>query len=409
MNMKKILASVLAGATVLSMASVAAFAANGLAAAPTAILYDEDYENTGGASVADGATLGWNGAAGFVIENARPNATYYIYLGDTGDTVDFGAVTANLKILADGDYVRFDNDKDKNGKLIDDIEIVTDKSEGNTMSRDQVYIKVMLNDATMTSEQKVTGTLEFKSKSKDQGKYGLTGDLPGSEEFTIDYTLWVNNTKVENDDNPDAGDRVYYDPESNEDNVLIWGDDRAALEFEADDDAGKFYARLSTKSNSEIYAEYGDPVNADLYFYDFVGNPTVPSTSRATLTLGIPWDEDDDYVPDPEMCYIYEIDADGYLTDVTDLFTYSEDEQEIDGWSIRTRTLGTYVLSDTELDIEVYDDTDDTDDTTDDADTVTPGKEIPNTGANDMVNVAVVAAVVSLAAAGAVAFKKSSK
>ena len=36
-------------------------------------------------------------------------------------------------------------------------------------------------------------------------------------------------------------------------------------------------------------------------------------------------------------------------------------------------------------------------------------KGIPNTGSSDMVNVAVMAAVVSLAAAGAVAFKKASK
>ncbi|WP_147539454.1 LPXTG cell wall anchor domain-containing protein, partial [Anaerotruncus rubiinfantis] len=184
--------------------------------------------------------------------------------------------------------------------------------------------------------------------------------------------------------------------------------DRAALKFEADDDASKFYARLSTSTDRTLYAEYGDPVDADLWFYDFVTNPTIPSTSRATLTLGIPWDEDDDdYIPDPETCFIYERDADGNLTDVTDKFTFSEDDEEIPGWSMKTRVLGTYVLSDTELDIEAIN-ADDEDDDDAAADVTTPdgGKDIPQTGSSDMVNVAVVAAVVSLAAAGAVAFRK---
>ena len=194
------------------------------------------------------------------------------------------------------------------------------------------------------------------------------------------------------------------DPDKNDTYTLIWGDDRAAVKFEADDDAKKFYARLSTSNMSDIYAEYGDPVDADLWFYDFVGHPTVPATSKATLTLGIPWDEDEDYTPDPENCFIYEVDADGYLVDVTSKFSYSEDDQEIPGWSIRTRQLGTYIVSDTELDVTV-----DEPETSEPADVETPtnnGKDIPNTGSSDMVNVALVAAVVSLAAAGAVAFRK---
>ena len=201
------------------------------------------------------------------------------------------------------------------------------------------------------------------------------------------------------------------DPDANDTNTLIWGDDRAALKFDADDDASKFYARLSTSNMSDVYAEYGDPVDADLWFYNFVGSPTVPATSKATLTLGIPWDDDDDYTPDPENCYIYTLDSDGYLTDVTASFTYSEDDQEIPGWSIRTRQLGTYIVSDTELDVYASDDGD-VEDVEDDAtadSTVSDGKDIPNTGSSDMVNVAVLAAVLSLSAAGAVAFRKAAK
>ena len=56
----------------------------------------------------------------------------------------------------------------------------------------------------------------------------------------------------------------------------------------------------------------------------------------------------------PRDCFIYLVDKDGYLEDVTDRFTYvHEDETDagIDGWQTRTRTLGTYVISDVELDL----------------------------------------------------------
>lgn len=227
--------------------------------------------------------------------------------------------------------------------------------------------------------------------------------LDDAETIAVDMTFWVNNVIEDGEDaDVDAGDAFVYNPVSNEENLVIWNTEngeRAALKFDADDDADKFYAKLSIKSNSSIYAEYGDPVGADLWFYDFVGSSAIPATSRATLTLGIPWDEDDDYVPaSPEDCYIYRLNSDGTLEDVTSSFTYDEDG-DIDGWYTRTRELGTFIVSDLELDIDVAGaEVEDPDEV---VDTETPDKGIPNTGSSDMVNVAVVAGVVSLAAAGA--------
>ena len=324
--------------------------------------------------------------------------------------------------MTNEDYFKFDVDKDDGGKYIKKIEVVDDKKLGNLPRT--AYLKFILNDSTTTSDLKSNGTLTFKAK----GSSADFRDKSGSKKLTakdekwdddleieIDYTLWINNEKATNDDNPDSGDRVYFDPDDNEDNTLIWGDDRAGLFFEGNDDAGKFYARLSTKSDSEVYATYGDPVNADLWFFDFVGNSTIPATSRATLTLGIPWDEDDDYTPNPEDCYIYEQLDDGTMVDVTERFIYSEDNDgttDIEGWSTKTRTLGTYIISDTELDLEVIEEVEEedvTDDDTADITTEDDQKEIPNTGSSDMVGAAMAAAIVSLSAAGAVAFKKASK
>ena len=399
--MKKVLSLVLALACVLSLSAVA-FAAD---AVDPAKVYNGDGEEVSDISVAANVIKG---------DPVEPASTFYVPISpamDTqikdGDDVDF-----TVEDLVDTKNFKFDVDKDAGSKLISKISVVDDKKLG-SMER-TAYLKFELKDVTDTDEHKSTGTITFKAKN-----YKLAGCKPGSKtessgandakwtdnyEVTFKYNLWISNEKKGNDDNPDVGDRVYMDPDKNDTNTLIWGDDRAALKFEADDDAKKFYARLSTSNMSDIYAEYGDPVDADLWFYNFTGNKTIPATSKATLTLGIPWDDDDDYTPDPENCFIYELDADGYLTDVTSKFTYSEDDEEIPGWSMRTRQLGTYIVSDTELDVAV-----DEPETSEPADVETPtnnGKDIPNTGSSDMVNVALVAAVVSLAAAGAVAFRK---
>ena len=400
--MKKILSGILAAAMVMSFASVAALAATeatGTVTFDAAGAYDDDDEKiaevtlTGGEIVAD--------------DRIAPNSVIYVAL----DSIawDPSSTTADTDDVKDDDLFKFDYDKDTNGKMVKKISYETDKRLAD-QGRKDIVIKIELADTTTTSEIHTDGVITFTAK-KDSAdlKAGVTANtFVKGDEIVIPYSFWINNEKSTNDDNPDTGDRVYFDPDDNDTNTLIWGDDRAALKFEADDDASKFYARLSTSTDRTLYAEYGDPVDADLWFYDFVTNPTIPSTSRATLTLGIPWDEDDDdYVPDPETCFIYEKDADGNLTDVTDKFTFSEDDEEIPGWSMKTRVLGTYVLSDTELDIEAIN-ADDEDDDDAAADVTTPdgGKDIPQTGSSDMVNVAVVAAVVSLAAAGAVAFRK---
>ena len=293
-----------------------------------------------------------------VLDGVTPGQTFYIKLGENGydlpTTLDSRLSPAPVALasqLADDDLFRLSIDKDGDGKsLISSITQVDEKR----LKEDGVrgsYLKVVLKDSTATEEKKARATITFKARKTLDASKG--GPWQAGDTATLDLTMWIENTKKSgSDEDADVGDRIYIDPESNEYNTFVWGDDRAALEYHADDNARAFYARLSTKADIDIYTDYGDPVDADLWFYNFIGNPEIPSTSRAWLTLGIPWDEDSDYHPDPRDVYIYQVDKYGDLEDVTDRFTYSDDAYAIEGWTIRTRQLGTYIISDTELDLD---------------------------------------------------------
>ena len=293
-----------------------------------------------------------------VLDGVTPGQTFYIKLGESGydlpTTLDSRlspVPTALASQLADDDLFRLSVDRDGDGRsLISSITQVDEKR----LKEDGVrgsYLKVVLKDSTATEEKKARATITFKARKTLDASRG--GPWQAGDTATLELTMWIENTKKSgSDEEADVGDRIYIDPESNEYNTFVWGDDRAALEYYADDNAKAFYARLSTKADIDIYTDYGDPVDADLWFYNFIGNPEIPSTSRAWLTLGIPWDEDDDYHPDPRDVYIYQVDKYGDLEDVTDRFTYSDDAYAIEGWTIRTRQLGTYIISDTELDLD---------------------------------------------------------
>ena len=427
MNMKKVFSAVLA--TSLTMSFVTAFSASAVVADSGEVSMPTTYSSyTPAQAAANGSVVSGdttdpkilsattapisisNGI--ITLDTINPNQTFYIYLGADGTTTWSSPANANgskiyAQDLGNKDLFSIKVEKDGDGKtLIKSIEQIANKNFGNVVGRG-TYLKVVLGDTTTTSDLKANAKITFKARKDSTATNGAVGNFKSGDSIVLDLKMWINNTN--GGENPNTGDRVYFDPVKNDTNTIVWGDDRAALKFDADSDTSKFYARLSTKNDSSIYAEYGDPVNADLWFYDFVSNPYVPSTSRATLTLGIPWEDDASYLPDPTECFIYQKDADGNLTDVTSLFTYSEDDQEIAGWSIKTRQLGTYIISDSELDIEVYDDVDELPDDTTDVTVPEGDKAIPDTGSSDMVNVAVAAAIASLAVAGVVAFRKSSK
>ncbi|MBC8584607.1 hypothetical protein [Youxingia wuxianensis] len=397
--MKKVLSLVLAAAMVLSL-GVVSFAADlgkDIEVEPTASLvwYDEDGNAITPATANAGGTV--------MVNDVYFGDTIYIELADLDTDADIKGVT-----FADSDDFTLSTSKSTNGAIVKSVQRLEGKKfdAGTDLAGRTDVIEIKLNDSTTTDEKKVEFSLVFKAK--EAGALNGGDNYPKSAKFTFDIKLYVTNREEDADATIEAGDKVVINPVSNDKNEIIWtnasGDDIAKLAFEANDDADSFYAKLSTKYNTAIATKYGDPVGAEMYFWTFTGSATIDSTARATLTLYNPFDEEDDV--DFANGYWYTVDADGVVSEVKNL-TYvdtDEDGNDVDGFRVKTRTLGNYIFSDVELDLEEVN-ADAEDDGTTDAD----GKPIPNTGSSDMVNVAVVAAVVSLAAAGAVAFKKASK
>ena len=374
--MKKMLAMLLAVVLAGSFAGVCALA---YSITTDTHLTGEAYDADGDSVVGDyNFAFGDKVSADFVPAGKK----IYIEIGDGTNFLNDGDTTHNVSAdeLADSGEFNFRLDRDKNGSLLDSVKLVTKNLDGSGRKN---YIEIKLKETTRTEERKVTFDVYFKARHADDGDRWESGDIANTR-----FELWVDNP-VEDGDYADieAGQNVVFNPISNERNTISWGadDDVACLEFEADDDSRKFYAKLSTKIDRDIYEEYGDPVNAELFFRTFVGSPSIDSTSRATLTLYNPWN-------------------DCYLEDLTDRMTYAdEDDTEagIDGWKIRVRSLGTYVISDRDLEldwggIEEAPPIEKTEETPPPA--PKPGPAPAPTGSHDAVGVSVMLAVASATA-----------
>jgi hypothetical protein len=123
----------------------------------------------------------------------------------------------------------------------------------------------------------------------------------------------------------------------------------AVLTFRADSDVSFYCPRLSTVGIPRTTLIIFD--HTDAYLFDFVSSPTIPATSRPTLSLYNPFvDDDGDLTVRTNRIHIYEVSG-GELEDVTDKFTFERNEDDDYVMTIKTRTLGTYIVSDGEADL----------------------------------------------------------
>lgn len=145
--------------------------------------------------------------------------------------------------------------------------------------------------------------------------------------------------------------------------------------------------RLVDDDIDEIVEFFGD---VDVDCYDFIANPKFASKVKVVI------DADSNSV-------LYEYNK--KTGDVTKV----DAEYDSDGWNFETKVLGTYVVAEEEYEEGTVAKDGETSSDEETEEPTDGDKTNPGTGANDMVGAAAAMAVVSLVAAGAVAFKKASK
>jgi|GEM_PF-2611633 len=212
---------------------------------------------------------------------------------------------------------------------------------------------------------------------------GGIGYLKKSETMKVPMTIWIQNeNRVDDDATFVAGEKgVVIKPVKNEENTVTWEDNNdtlAIMKFTADSDVEYYMPRMATKWNNEDYLDYFDDMDA--YIRSFVGNPSIPCTSRARLWINNPFvDDDGEETIDPDDIYVYEV-VDGELYDITDKVEYTTNDDDDYAFLIKTRTLGTYIFSDGPADIEDEDDDDYDPEAPDKVEVNNNKKPVPPTG-----------------------------
>ncbi len=309
--MKKTLALGLASAMILSMGSaVLAKTDDALypvgAISDSAYLYDTDVSAVDMASpvesVAYGKTL-YYPLLNSVAPTTPEDDIAYVYESDA---------VSGIKVKADWDM---------NGKLVKSIEVSKKKITGESLDQKYIYfLAVTIAESNSTSSVDVVGTVEMrKSGSFDY------------EDMQLDLNMEVAY--------PMAEDTVITeDPQIFKEGAGFVGDSEEEFTFECDDDSyftvntvgqSKLLLAATTDFDSDIADLYPD---ANLNF--FYGNgATFNKTGILTLAAD-------------EGSFLYQIKEDGTMVRVN-----AEYDDYDEAFTIRTKTLGKYVISDTALTI----------------------------------------------------------
>lgn len=138
---------------------------------------------------------------------------------------------------------------------------------------------------------------------------------------------------------------------ANEMNVVTFesgSETQAKLQYMADSDPDNFYAGLSTDWDDCAFADLFEDQNAFLYAFEV--NPSIPSTTVPTIVIYNPFDADGDAAINPEDVVFYRF-SNGTLEDVSSYFTVGENDSGDTIFTVRTRTPGTYILAEKEVDL----------------------------------------------------------
>ena len=235
-----------------------------------------------------------------------------------------------------------------------------------SVADDEVYYKVYVSD---------------NNTRKETNRVYVKGTLSNEDVKYVDFE-WTNNANVP---------AVWHVKKGENGTAVFDFEDKAFFTVKMYSEE-KMYLDLSTAFQKAVANEY------DAEFDDFFKFQGTNANFSRTGELIIESN-------DPNL-FVYEIDSDNNLYPVDAKYvkdyqiTHTNDK--INGYVFNTKTLGNYVLSVDELEVEE----DEAPATEAPEEKPAADKENPNTGANDFVGVAVALAVVSVAGAGALALKK---
>ena len=317
---------------------------------------------------------------------------------DTKDTIDYGHYTGNI----DKNWsINLIEKSTGVAELIEKAELykatVTDVASyqrfGADITTNSVFLKVTLKDEWKTVDEE---TLTY---------YVYVADNDSGEQTN---EVWVSGTYVNND-----WEYVDFDWTNDASQAQLWkvrkGENGTAV-FDFADKAfftvkmysgESMYLDLSTAYDKAVAGEMD--AEADSFYKFDNDNANFSRTGELIIVT-----DDSSLVP-------YEIDEDGNFVEVdakyVEDYAIAHTNKKVDGFVFSTKTLGNYVLSTEELGQEEQpvDETPVVEEPTTETpatDNTTSAKPNPETGAEDFVGLAVSLAVVSVAAAGALALKK---
>ena len=332
------------------------------------------------------------------LPNITPGKTVYIPIGAQKATKDSGgsAYYVDTKNLSDLGNYKLSYTLDDGKTMIESVKYVSMKVKnakaGSNFVDGQKYlfIAVKLKDNFITDDVTIDLTFKITSKSTNAQIHDRTDVVNNKYDyyeqnmtFTTQFTEQadVTNGYVNIDD---QGNKVTFDADADDVTLMFKKD----VEVQGNMKGQKaVVVRLDT-SNSAIEDKYPD---ATIRF--FAGDK---DTFRRDVTVTMPYDASS------ENPYLYVVDAKGNLTklcggstaDKAAGETNAKYDDALGAFVFKTKTLGNYVISDTELKNTTSSDVD----APVEGDKPAEGDEPnPGTGANDFVGLAVAMAVVSIA------------
>ena len=318
-----------------------------------------------------------------------------VYTEQVENVVAYGHYTGNIDKNWSINLIEEDNgvaDLIEKAELYkaDEVDYLSYKDHTTEIMPNAVYLKVTLKDTW-----KLAGDVDMKyyvyvadnkSNTNVTNKVWVSGTYAASYRY-VDFT-WTN----------DASKAGVWKVKDGENGVAVFDfADKAFFQVKMYSKES-MYLDLSTAYDKAIA---GDFAEADSFFkFD---NENANFSRTGTLIL----------VSDDSSLIPYEITENGYnkvdAEYVTD-FVVAHTNEKVDGFVFETKQLGNYVLSTEEVEVEEDDKDDNNQEVvvpdTDNKETENNSKPNPSTGAEDFVGLAVSLAVVSVAAAGALALKK---